>query len=372
VGQWQALGSMGEKINNIADLPGFFKGKKVLVTGHTGFKGSWLAKILLTWGADVTGVSLPPHTEPSLFTVLSLEKEIHNYFTDVRDYQKLQKIFSAEKPEIVFHLAAQAIVKVSYDDPLRTYETNVIGTANVLQSIRNTPSVKSAVIITSDKAYDNVEWVYPYRETDKLGGQDPYSASKGAADIITQSFIKSFLSSENSPLLAITRAGNVIGGGDWSDYRIVPDLIRSVYETKKPLIIRSPTAIRPWQFVLEPLSGYLLLAQNLYKGDKSLVTAWNFGPEDENFVPVSEIVEKGIKILGKGSYQVDPVKTFHEATLLKLDISKARTLLKWSPHFGYQQTMDYTFGWYRNYYEKLSSPVAYTENQIKQFFSPES
>jgi CDP-glucose 4,6-dehydratase len=360
---------MGEKTGIISGFDKFFAGKKVLVTGHTGFKGSWLTKTLISWGANVTGVSLPPHTTPSMFTVLNLEKDIHNYFADIRDYGQLQKIFTKERPEIVFHLAAQAIVKISYDDPLKTYETNVVGTANVLQAIRNTDSVRSGVIITSDKAYDNVEWVYPYRETDKLGGQDPYSASKGAADIITQSFIKSFLSNENSPLLAITRAGNVIGGGDWSPNRIVPDIVRSVYEFEKPVVIRSPNAIRPWQYVLEPLSGYLLLAKRLFEGDKSLVTAWNFGPNDENFVRVLKILEVGINIMGGGSYELDKVHNFHESTMLKLDISKARTLLNWAPRLGFADTMEYTFSWYRNYYRQTESATVYTERQIKQFFT---
>lgn len=371
MGRRAPLGSMGEKTGTkiISGLDKFFSGKKVLVTGHTGFKGSWLTRTLISWGADVTGISLPPHTSPSMYAVLNLEKDIHNHFVDIRDYPALEQVFNREKPEIVIHMAAQAIVKVSYDDPLRTYESNIIGTANILQAIRNTPSVRSGVIITSDKAYDNVEWVYPYRETDKLGGQDPYSASKGAADIIAQSFIKSFLSSETSPLLAITRAGNVIGGGDWSPYRIIPDIIRSVYEFKKPVVIRSPTAIRPWQFVLEPLSGYLLLARKLYEGEKQLATTWNFGPRDENFVPVSEILERGLKILGSGSFELEKERNFHEATLLKLDISKARTLLRWHPQFGLEETMEFTFGWYRNYYQKTESPVKYTDRQIKQFFS---
>lgn len=351
------------------NLSEFFKNKKVLVTGHTGFKGAWLAEILTLWGAKVTGVALEPHTEPNLFNILHLKDKIHNYFQDIRDQAELQKIFDKEKPEIVIHLAAQAIVKISYEDPLRTYSTNVLGTANILQTVRNTKSVKSAVIITSDKAYENKEWVYPYRETDVLGGQDPYSASKAAADIIAQSFIESFLSEKDSPSVAVARAGNVIGGGDWSPYRIIPDVIRAIYKRNEAVIVRSPQSIRPWQFVLEPLSGYLLLAKKLYEGDKSLVTTWNFGPSDENFVPVLDLVKTGVKIFGRGTYKIIPDKSFHESNLLKLDISKARSLLNWRPTFNLKQTFEYTFGWYRNYYEKIESPEIFTDHQISNFFS---
>lgn len=351
------------------DLDKFFKGKKVLVTGHTGFKGAWLTEILSLWGAKVVGVSLEPYTDPSLFNVLKLQDKITNYFVDVRDQDELKKIFAKEEPEIVFHLAAQAIVKVSYDEPLRTFDVNVMGSANVLQSIRQTKSVKAGVMITSDKVYENKEWVHPYREIDRLGGHDPYSASKAAADIVDQSFIKSFFTEEDDPLIGITRAGNVIGGGDWSPYRIVPDVVRAIYEKNDAVIIRNPGSIRPWQFVLEPLSGYLLLAKKLFEGDRSLVTTWNFGPKDGNFVPVSQLVETGVKILDKGSYKVIPDKSFHESTFLKLDISKAHDLLGWSPKLNIEKTLDYTYSWYKNYYEHLESTIDFTDKQISEFFS---
>ena len=350
------------------DLAKFFKDKKVLVTGHTGFKGAWLTEILVLWGAKVTGISLEPNTDPNLSVILGLKDKIHNYFVDIRNQPKLKEIFNKEKPEIVFHLAAQAIVKVSYDEPLKTYETNVIGTANILQTIRETKSIKSAVIITSDKVYKNEEWVHPYREIDRLGGIDPYSASKAAADIIAQSFIKCFLSEEDSPLIAITRAGNVIGGGDWSPNRIIPDVVRAIHEKNETIMVRNPGSVRPWQFVLEPLSGYLLLAKKLYEGDKSLVTTWNFGPNDENFVPVLQLVETGIKLFNKGSYKVVTDKSFHESNLLKLDISKAKSLLGWRPKLNLKESLDYTFGWYRNYYEKIEPPEAFTDHQILEFF----
>jgi CDP-glucose 4,6-dehydratase len=351
------------------DLAGFFKGKKVLVTGHTGFKGAWLAEVLHMWGAKVTGVALEPATEPNLSEILRLKEKINNYNIDILDQKKLLEIFKKEQPEIVFHLAAQAIVKVSYDEPIKTYETNAIGTAKVLQAVRETPSIKAAVVITSDKVYENKEWVHPYREIDRLGGIDPYSASKAAADIIAQSFIKCFLNSDDSPLAAITRAGNVIGGGDWSPYRIVPDIVRAISEKDEELIIRNPQSIRPWQFVLEPLSGYLLLAKKLYEGNKDLVTTWNFGPNDENFVTVKEIVETGINLLEKGSYKVIADKTFHESNLLKLDISKSRSMLGWKPRLNLKQTLDFTFNWYRNYYAKIEDPEVYTDHQIIEYFN---
>jgi CDP-glucose 4,6-dehydratase len=360
---------MGKKlITSSSSLAGFFKGKKVLITGHTGFKGSWLAEILCQWGADVVGLALPPHTQPSMYEVLQLDQKVKTYTVDIRDFEKVLDVFHKEKPEIVFHLAAQAIVKLSYDDPLKTYSTNVLGTANVLQAIRQTSSIKSAVIITSDKAYKNVEWVYPYRETDVLGGHDPYSASKSSADIVVQSFIYSFFSEQKPPFIAITRAGNVIGGGDWSPNRIIPDIIRAVYSQKKPVIIRSPNAIRPWQFVLEPLSGYLMLAQKLYEGESRFMSEWNFGPSDENFVPVLSLMENGVKILGKGTFKIVPDKELKEATLLKLDISKAKSLLGWHPALNFSQTMEFTFSWYKCFYEQPKKISQFTRQQIVNFF----
>jgi CDP-glucose 4,6-dehydratase len=357
--------SKNEKLNK------FFKNKKVLVTGHTGFKGAWLTEILTLWGAKVTAIALPPHTSPNLYTILRLDKKTHSNFVDIRDLEAVQNVFLKVKPEIVFHLAAQAIVKISYEEPIRTYETNVIGTANILHAIRNTPSVKAAVVITSDKAYENQEWVHPYRELDRLGGVDPYSASKAAADIICQSFIKSFLTGEKSPLVAIGRAGNVIGGGDWASYRIVPDVVRAIYEAKEAVIVRNPASTRPWQFVLEPISGYLLLANKLYLGDKSLVSPWNFGPKEETSAPVIELVKEGVAILGEGTYKIIPDKSFHESKLLKLDISKARQLLGWYPKLNLKQTLEYTFNWYRNYYEKATDAIKFTDKQIQEFFNLE-
>ena len=352
----------------------FYKNKKVLITGHTGFKGAWLAQILLNWEAKVIGVSLKPDTIPNLFTVLGIERKIKNNFTDIRNIDDLKKIFTKEKPEIVFHLAAQPIVRTSYDDPIGTIETNVIGTANILDVARKTKSVKSIVIITTDKVYENKEWHHAYRENDALGGYDPYSASKAAADIVTNSYIQSFFNpkdfkKKHNTLVSITRAGNVIGGGDWAEYRLIPDIIRAVYHDSKDVEIRNPKAIRPWQHVLEPLSGYLILGEALYNKKVYLSGAWNFGPHNESFVSVQNLVEGGKKILGKGGYKIIKDKSGkHEAGNLKLDVNKAIALLGWKPKLNFQETLNLTFHWYKNYYEKSENVVVFTNKQINNFF----
>lgn len=349
-------------------LSDFYKGKVVLVTGHTGFKGSWLAKTLSLWGAKVYGVALKPHTTPNMYEVIDLAEDIKSNIADILDLNGLKKLFSEIKPQIVFHLAAQAIVKVSYDDPMRTYAVNILGSAHILEAVRNTPSVKSVVMITSDKAYKNKEWIYTYREIDELGGIDPYSASKAAADIVDQSFIASFFNSKGSPYCAISRAGNVIGGGDWSPNRIVPDVIRAVYVDKKPVLLRNPLAIRPWQHVLEPVYGYLLLGMRLYEKDKSALGEWNFGPNDENFVTVEKIVKAGLGIVNKGSFELEKGVKFHESHLLKLDICKSKAILDWHPVLSLNETLEYTYLWYKNFYEGKESPVEFTKKQINDFF----
>ena len=355
-------------------MKNFLEGKKVLITGHSGFKGSWLAQVLLNWGADITGISLPPDTRPSLFQILNIKKEVKNYFVDIRDFEKVKNIFQKEKPEIVFHLAAQAIVRDSYDKPLETYTTNVIGTANILEATKEIRCVKSAVVITSDKVYENKESPFPYKESDALGGYDPYSASKAAADIAANSYIQSFFNpddygTKHNTLVAIARAGNVIGGGDWADHRLVPDIVRSVYEKKENIIIRNPQAVRPWQHVLEPLSGYLALAERLHKGEKEISGVWNFGPDDESFVPVEKLANEVIGMLGKGTIDIRPDATKHEANILKLDINKAKTILDWQPKFNFQENLQYTIDWYKNYYEKIKDPEELTNEQIKSFFN---
>ncbi|MDB5259224.1 MAG: CDP-glucose 4,6-dehydratase [Candidatus Taylorbacteria bacterium] len=354
-------------------MKSFYENKKILITGHTGFKGSWLTQILLNFGADVVGVSLPPDTAPNLFGELKIEGRMKNYFLDIADFDGLRKIFAEEKPEIVFHLAAQPIVRMSYDDPLRTISSNAMGTAHVLQAIKDVGGIKSAVIITTDKVYENRESQHPYQESDALGGYDPYSASKAAADIIANSYIRSFFNPKDfgmkhHTLIAIARAGNVIGGGDWAPYRLIPDVVRSIYEKNEPVEIRSPGAIRPWEHVLEPLSGYLILAKGLYEGRHDLSTAWNFGPEDESFLTVQQLVDAAIRILGKGSVDIRPDDSKHEANILKLDIGKAKKLLGWHPKFDFKQNLQYTFDWYKNYYEKREDVVEFTNKQIETFF----
>ena len=351
----------------------FYNNKKVLVTGHTGFKGAWLTQILVNWGAHVVGVSLPPSTVPNLFSILDIEKKVSNYFLDIRDLEELKKVFEKEKPEIVFHLAAQPIVRISYEDPVGTISTNVLGTAHVLEAIKCTPSVQSAVIITTDKVYENKEWHHAYRENDPLGGYDPYSSSKAAADIITSSYMQSFFNPKDfekthNTLIAIARAGNVIGGGDWAEYRLIPDVIKAVYHDNTHVEIRNPDAVRPWQHVLEPLSGYMMLGKELYEKKTMFSGVWNFGPNNESFVSVRDLAEGAKKILGKGEYVISPDTKKHEAALLKLDVNKAIALLDWKPVLNFEETLDFTFSWYKNYYEKNENVVEFTNKQINTFF----
>lgn len=351
----------------------FFKNKKILITGHTGFKGAWLAHILTNWGAQVIGVSLPAHTDPSLFTILGIGDRTRGYFADIRNFVELEAIFKRERPEIVFHLAAQALVRESYDRPLNTYETNVLGTANVLQCIRNVDSVFSAVIITTDKVYENTGRYDPYKEDDRLGGFDPYSASKAAADIVTQSYIQSFFNPQkykdgHHTLIAIARAGNVIGGGDWGKDRLIPDAVKAIYGGSGDIIIRNPQAIRPWQHVLEPLSGYMLLAKKLYDGETELSGAWNFGPKNGEDHPVSEVIKKVTDCLG-GKCVVVPDGSKHEAAVLRLDIAKAKNVLGWMPVLSWDDSMAHTLEWYKEFYENRGEILNKTNQQIEGFFN---
>ncbi len=352
----------------------FYKNKKVLITGHTGFKGAWLEQILLSFGTEVVGISLAPNTDPSLFNILHLKESGKSYFADIRDVDVMRKIFQDEKPEIVFHLAAQPIVRLSYDDPLTTFSTNVMGTANILEVIKETKSIRSAIIITTDKVYENKEWHYAYRENDPLGGHDPYSSSKAAADIVASSYVQSFFNPKyfevkHNTLIAIARAGNVIGGGDWAEYRLIPDIIKGIYHEGEDVQIRNPHAVRPWQHVLEPLSGYLMLAEGLYNKKKELSGVWNFGPNNESFVSVKVLVEGATRILGKGGYQiVSDVEAKHEANLLKLDINKAIAILGWKPKLSFDETLALTFDWYKHYYEKGEDMAEFTGKQINSFF----
>jgi len=355
-------------------LKEFFTGKKVLITGHTGFKGGWLTQMLLELGAHIIGYSLKPNTVPNLFSILNLKDKIKNYFGDIAEYEKLFKVMMDEKPDIVFHLAAQPLVRDSYDDPLYTYRTNILGTANVLQAIKNTSSVRAAVMITTDKVYENKEWIWPYREVDVIGSNpDPYSTSKACAELVIQSYLKSFFNIENynkthSCLIASARAGNVIGGGDWANDRLVSDIIKNIFEKNKNIIIRSPESIRPWQHVLEPLVGYLMLSKELYQGNKNFVGAWNFAPDENNHLTVKELIEKSINILGKGSYSIKMDNKKHEAKLLKLDSTKSKTYLHWRPVLNMDETLTWTFEWYKNYYSNKNM-LNFTKKQIETFLA---
>ena len=333
----------------------FWKDKKVFITGHTGFKGSWLSMILNHSGAMITGYSLSPPTDPSLFESAKVDKLVSSNIKDIRDSEALQAALLKAKPEIVFHLAAQPIVLESYKDPIETYTTNVIGTLNLMQAVRFTPSVKAIVIITTDKCYENREWIWPYRESDALGGYDPYSSSKACAEIVTASMRNSFFNVSRYPehgvAVATVRAGNVVGGGDWAKDRLVPDIIRSLLK-KETIILRNPGAIRPWQHVFEPLSGYMLLAEKLYTEGPKYAEAFNFGPHDEDARTVEWIVKELCKSWGSAAkYEVRGQPDLHEAYYLKLDWSKAKTLLNWSPKWDLGTALKYVVEWSKVYHD---------------------
>ena len=325
-----------------------YRGKRVLLTGHTGFKGSWLALWLHELGAEVTGVSLPPEARPNHWDLLQLP--VDDCRLDIRDSSALQQVFAEKQPEIVFHLAAQPLVRRSYRDPLETWSTNVMGTANVLEACRQQTTVRAIVAITTDKCYENREWPWGYRENDRLGGHDPYSASKAGAELVAASYRKAFFNAGTAPLLATARAGNVIGGGDWSEDRLIPDLIRAL-EKGQSLEIRSPQATRPWQHVLESLSGYLLLGQRLFAGELSYEEAWNFGPEPEGNRTVSEVLGKLNQHWRGLHWHVTEKPQPHEANLLYLDSAKARSQLHWQPVWSIDTTLAKTTDWYRAWLE---------------------
>jgi CDP-glucose 4,6-dehydratase len=331
-----------------------YHNREVLVTGHTGFKGSWLALWLSQMGAKITGYSLQPPTDPNHFQLLDLK--INSVIGDLRDPDKLKAIVMEQQPEIIFHLAAQAIVRASYRDPAETFASNVMGTVNVLEAARACPSVRAVVIVTSDKCYENREWPWGYREIDPLGGYDPYSASKGCAEIVTGCWRNSYFNPKDygkshRTLLASARAGNVIGGGDWAADRLVPDIVRATAQSQK-VTIRNPQATRPWQHVLEPLSGYLLLGQKLLEGRKEFADAWNFGPSEEENLSVGEIVGQVKELWPKMDYHIEgsPDQP-HEAGLLRLDCSKARAQLQWVPAWTGSKAVEKTVAWYKYFYE---------------------
>jgi CDP-glucose 4,6-dehydratase len=321
-----------------------YRGRKVLLTGHTGFKGSWLALWLQQLGADVTGLSLPPETDPNHWELLKLGIEEHRF--DIRDYASLQKLVTQIQPDVVFHLAAQPLVRRSYADPLTTWGTNVQGTANVLEACRHTPSVKAIVAVTTDKCYENQEWLWGYRENDRLGGHDPYSASKAGSELVAASYRQSYFSKDGAPLLATARAGNVIGGGDWSEDRLIPDLVRASARGES-VEIRSPNATRPWQHVLESLTGYLILGQRLLEKKNQFAEAWNFGPDDTGNETVGSVLSRLSANWNDLRWHLTASPQPHEAGLLKLDSTKARTLLGWLPVWGLDEALKQTAGWYR-------------------------
>ena len=332
-----------------------YKNKKVLVTGHTGFKGSWLTQVLLYFGAEVIGIALPPE-KISLFNTLKLKDEIQNYYCDIRDFERISEIIKKEQPEIIFHLAAQALVRESYDQPKYTFETNIFGTVNIIEATSDCESVKSIVIITTDKVYENKEDGRLHNEDDKLGGHDPYSASKACAEFVSRSYAKSF-----SKKIATARSGNVIGGGDWAKERLFPDLIRNIYENKK-LIIRDPEAIRPWQHVLEPTYGYLLLGLHLLENNDC---AWNFGPD--SFHTVEEVVNKTGQLLNeKPNFLIKQDHEKKESKILKLDNRKA-LILNWKPKYDFKEALKKTVDWYDKYYNK-EDMKNFTLKQIKEYF----
>lgn len=321
----------------------FWRGRRVFLTGHTGFKGSWLAFWLSQMGAEVTGFALPAE-EPSLFRQARLDELLTHEEGDIRDLAVLERAMTAADPEVVFHLAAQPLVRLSYDLPVETFATNVQGTVHVLDACRRMGSLKAVVCITSDKCYENREWVWPYRETDPMGGHDPYSASKGAAELVISAYRSSFF--HGGARLASVRAGNVIGGGDWAADRLIPDIVRALIEGRSPLI-RSPGSIRPWQHVLEALGGYLTIAQHLAEGADWAASAWNFGPADNDTRPVDWIVDRMIAAWGSGSWTRADGPQPHEARILKLDCSKARSELGWRPMTGLDEALDWIVEWHQ-------------------------
>ncbi len=347
---------------------GAFASRRVLVTGHTGFKGSWLCRWLLELGADVIGYALEPPTDPSLFLELGLKSEMSHVVADVRDLERLTAEMAAARPEFVFHLAAQPLVRLSYERPVETYATNVMGTVHMLEAVRATPSVGVVVNVTSDKCYENRETGQAYAEGDPMGGHDPYSSSKGCSELVTSAYRRSFFGEGSHVAIATARAGNVIGGGDWAADRIVPDCVRSL-TAGQPIIVRNPDAVRPWQHVLEPLSGYLMLAARASAGGHDWDGPWNFGPEPGEAWPVRAIVDEIVAAWGEGSWKTldDGRSQPHEAKLLNLDIAKAERELGWRPVYDVRRAIRATASWYAARHEDPSSVPARTASDIAEY-----
>lgn len=345
----------------------FYKGKKVFVTGHTGFKGSWLTLWLKSMGAEVLGYSLEPNTQPSMFEELRIYGQCRNEFGNILDFKKLLSAMKQFKPEIVFHLAAQPIVRLSYSEPIMTYETNVIGSLNVLEAAKQCGSVVSFVNVTTDKCYENKEVARGYKEDEPMGGYDMYSSSKGCVEIMSSSFRRSFLQGDDGYAMATARAGNVIGGGDWAADRLIPDCVRYINEGKQ-IEIRNPIAVRPWQHVLEPLSGYLLLGQKLFEDGKKYAEGFNFGPNEDSVLKVAEVAQKVVDYYGKGEVIVHKRDDLHEANLLMLNIEKAEKVLGWKPTYSADKAIEKSVEWYKNFYEnKEQDMFELTMNQISEY-----
>lgn len=344
-----------------------YEGKKVFLTGHTGFKGSWLALWLTKLGADVCGYSLAPNTTPSMFEALNIKDKItKSIIGDILDEQTLEKSILEFQPDIVFHLAAQPLVRLSYHEPIMTYKTNVIGSLNVLEAARKCSSVKAFVNITTDKCYENKEINRGYKEDEPMGGYDMYSSSKGCVEIMSSSFRRSFLQEENSMAMATARAGNVIGGGDWALDRLIPDCIRYINENKQ-IEIRNPIAVRPWQHVLEPLSGYLLLGQKLLENGHKYADGFNFGPNEDSVLKVADVAQKVTEYYEKGEVVVQKRDNLHEASLLMLNIEKAKEILGWIPTLTANQAIQNTVEWYKNFYLETADMYEFSMKQIKEY-----
>jgi CDP-glucose 4,6-dehydratase len=350
-----------------------YQGKKILLTGHTGFKGAWMLKTLSLLGADVKGYALEPQTKDDLFYLIEGDTICTSVIADLRDKKRLEFELVSFQPDFVFHLAAQPLVRLSYEIPAETFEVNVIGTANVLDAVRLLEKKCNVVLITTDKVYHNNEWIYPYRENDRVGGYDPYSASKACAELVIDSYRNSFFNIKNYEIhqkaIAVGRAGNVIGGGDWSKNRLIPDIAKA-FAVEKPVVIRNPNSVRPWQHVLEPLVGYLLLGANLAFEPVRFSEAYNFGPDLSDALPVEEMLRLAIASWGKGEYRIEKVEGEpHEAGLLKLDISKAMSELKWQPKMNAQQAVSMTMDWYSEFNLNKKNINDFTTKQINTFFN---
>jgi CDP-glucose 4,6-dehydratase len=349
-----------------------YKGKKVFLTGHTGFKGAWMLKTFSLLGAEVTGYALEPQTKNDLFYLIEGEKICNSVIADLRDKKRLEKELLDFQPDFVFHLAAQPLVRLSYDIPAETFEVNVIGTANVLDAVRLLEKKCDVVFITTDKVYHNNEWIYPYRENDRLGGYDPYSASKACAELVIDSYRNSFFNSKTYELhqkgIAVVRAGNVIGGGDWSKDRLIPDIAKA-FVSDKAVIIRNPKSVRPWQHVLEPIAGYLLLGASLQNEPIKFSSAYNFGPHLSDALSVEEMLKFAIQSWGKGDYEVkSDGNEVHEAKLLKLDISKVISDLEWQPKMNAVGAVNMTIDWYKTFFDNPKIILDFTSRQIDEFF----